>query len=177
MGKEVRGVLEESSLSGAGVGQYLASQRRLRDISLDELAELTKIPRRSLERLEAGSFDGTSDGFVRGFVRAVAASLGLDPDEAVMRLMDEPEELAPVARFGLPARKWLARGLALLGVGLGLAGLWLLISLWLEPSPPSLPADVILRRDPVRSLAADVEPEAAPESAPAPLRDTAPVAP
>ena len=103
MGKEVRGVLEESSLSGAGVGQYLASQRRLRDISLDELAELTKIPRRSLERLEAGSFDGTSDGFVRGFVRCVAASLGLDPDEAVMRLMDEPEELAPAARFGLPA--------------------------------------------------------------------------
>ncbi len=177
MGKEVRGVLEESSLSGAGIGQYLASQRRLRDISLDELAELTKIPRRSLVRLEAGSFDSASDGFVRGFVRAVAVSMGLDPDEAVMRLMDEPEELAPAARFGLPARKWLARGLALLGVGLGLAALWLLISLWLEPSPPSLPADVILRRDPVRSLAADVEPETAPESAPAPLRDTAPVAP
>ena len=74
----------------AGVGPYLAAQRRLRRISLDELAERTKIPRRNLERLEAGAFDAAPDGFSRGFVRSVAEALGLDPDEAVMHLMREP---------------------------------------------------------------------------------------
>jgi cytoskeletal protein RodZ len=72
------------------VGPYLAAQRRLRRISLDELADRTKIPRRNLERLEAGAFDVEPDGFSRGFVRSVAEALGLDPDEAVMHLMREP---------------------------------------------------------------------------------------
>jgi transcriptional regulator with XRE-family HTH domain len=74
----------------AGVGPYLAAQRRLRRISLDELADRTRIPRRNLERLEAGAFDVAPDGFSRGFVRSVAEALGLDPDEAVMHLMREP---------------------------------------------------------------------------------------
>ncbi|MBW2716886.1 MAG: helix-turn-helix domain-containing protein, partial [Deltaproteobacteria bacterium] len=35
------------------IGAYLARERRLRGISVGELAELTKIPTRSIERLEA----------------------------------------------------------------------------------------------------------------------------
>ena len=77
MGKEVQGVPEDPTLGS--VGRYLAGQRLLRGISLDDLAVLTKIPRRSLERLEAGAFDHVADGFSRGFVRAVADALGLDP--------------------------------------------------------------------------------------------------
>ncbi|MDH5565971.1 MAG: helix-turn-helix domain-containing protein, partial [Myxococcales bacterium] len=57
---------------GSAVGAYLAAQRRLRGISLDELAERTVIPRRNLERLESGAFDGNADGFTRGFVRTVS---------------------------------------------------------------------------------------------------------
>jgi transcriptional regulator with XRE-family HTH domain len=72
------------------VGQYLASQRKLRRISLEELSERTRIPRRNLERLESGAFDAAADGFARGFVRTVAEALGLDANEAVMRLSDEP---------------------------------------------------------------------------------------
>lgn len=169
MGKEIRGVPEASALTVTGVGHYLASQRRLRGISLDELAAVTKIPRRSLERLESGVFDSASDGFVRGFVRAVAASLGLDPDEAVMRLMDEPEEVAPAARFGAAARKWLGASLALACVLLVLAGLWFLVAGWFEPGEAAQSEDVILRRDPVRSLAR--------ESAMDPAGDTVPVTP
>ena len=162
MGKEVRGLPDAPSLSATGVGHYLASQRRLRGISLDELAGLTQIPKRSLERLESGIFDKASDGFVRGFVRAVAVSLGLDPDEAVMRLMAEPEEASPQAgslasAFGAGARRWLPGALALLAVLLVCAGLWFLVSDWLTGESADGASDVIMRRDPVRSLAGEAE--------------------
>ena len=174
MGKEVRGVLEAPSLA-AGVGHYLASQRRLRGISLDELAGLTKIPRRSLERLEAGIFDTASDGFVRGFVRAVALSLGLDPNEAVMRLMVEPVDVDPTSgslavRLRAGARKWLPGALALALAASVLTGLWFLVAAWSAGEPSSPPSDVILRRDPVRSLAGEAAP-------PPPPGDSAPAAP
>ena len=77
---------------GAGIGAYLERQRRLRGLSLEDLAALTRIPQRSLERLEAGHFDATPDGFARGFVRTVAQAIGLDPDETVNRMRPEPSE-------------------------------------------------------------------------------------
>ena len=49
MGNEVRGLPEDPTLGS--VGRYLRGQRLLRGISLDDLAVLTKLPRRSLERL------------------------------------------------------------------------------------------------------------------------------
>ena len=42
------------------MGQYLANQRRLRRITLEELAERTRIPRRNLERLESGALDSAA---------------------------------------------------------------------------------------------------------------------
>ncbi|HPG28255.1 MAG TPA: helix-turn-helix domain-containing protein, partial [Myxococcota bacterium] len=63
------------------IGEYLRRQRLLRGMSTEELAALTRIPLRSLERLESGHFDGETDGFVRGFVRTVATALGLDADD------------------------------------------------------------------------------------------------
>ena len=71
MGGQIRGIPEAPPLSGEArtgdesIGFYLARERRMRGISLDELADLTKIPRRSLERLEAGAFDHNPDGFAR----------------------------------------------------------------------------------------------------------------
>ena len=54
-----------SSAQGTGdeprrtsVGRYLASQREMRGITLEELAARTRIPGRNLERLESGSLDG-----------------------------------------------------------------------------------------------------------------------
>ena len=79
------GEAEDSERSS--LGHYLASQRRLRGISLEELAARTRIPGRNLERLESGVMDGDSDGLSRGLVRIVAHALGLDPDDAVMRLI------------------------------------------------------------------------------------------
>ena len=156
MGEEVRGVPEAPALEGAegSVGRYLASQRRLRNISLDELATLTKIPRRSLERLEAGLFDDMPDGFARGFVRTVAEALGLDSEEAVMRLMREPPEDAAEAgrRAPLEQKTMFARAAVLAGIVLLALALWKLVAAWLAPVEGPVTSDVILRHDPVRAL-------------------------
>ena len=133
------------------IGRYLASQRELRGISLDELASRTKIPRRNLERLESGAFDAQPDGFVRGFVRTVAEALGLDSQDAVMRMVSEPasgddERLWWRARMALLAAVLGGVLLLLLGLGLRLATRWVV-------EPAGGPPDHVYRRDAVRSLA------------------------
>jgi len=169
MGREIRGAPDSPPLnSGAdppregkeqgyefSIGAYLARERRLRGISVAELADLTKIPVRSIERMEAGAFDGKPDGFVRGFVRTVAVALGLDPEEAVMRMFGEPADSAETA--GASALQFDRRLLAIaallaLAVGLGLA-IWG----WASRAPFALAGDdtpkIVYRRDAVRALA------------------------
>ncbi len=165
MGQEIRGGPEAAALNGAepgdtSIGSYLARQRRLRGVSLDELANRTRIPRRSLERLEAGAFDGTPDGFARGFVRTVAGALGLDPDDAVNRLLREPreDEAVLVAKARFERRKLLIRlGLAaaalLAALALGRLSIWVF-------SGESESDPVVYRHDTLRGL------EAAPEAEP-----------
>ena len=157
MGQEVRGKPAAPALTDdpeRSIGAYLARQRELRGISLDELANLTRIPRRSLEWLESGVFDRAPDGFVRGFVRTVAAALGLDPDAAVMRLLSEPAADADARSKGptwaSPAARWAALGLA----GLLLVGALAWLAAGLRERPDATRADdVRLRRDPIRELA------------------------
>ena len=97
MGKAIGGLPEAAPLAAPAeaeesfaLGSWLTRQRELRGISREELSALTRLPMRSLERLESGAFDGQQDGFVRGFVRTVAVAIGLDPDDAVARLLAEP---------------------------------------------------------------------------------------
>jgi len=158
MGQEVRGSPEAAALSDAepgdgSIGSFLARQRRLRGISIDDLARLTRIPRRSLERLEAGAFDGTPDGFVRGFVRAVAEALGLDPDDAVNRLLREPrEDEALLAARARERRKRLALQLGLAVVALLVLVVvgWLAVGLFAGGSQDEDP--IVYRRDTLREL-------------------------
>jgi hypothetical protein len=162
MGKEIRGLSEDSALnSGAGddaggdssIGRYLARQRRLRGVSLDDLVELTRIPRRSLERLEGGAFDDQADGFARGFVRTVAEALGLDAEEAVMRLLGEPavgDEEFSVRRHSL--RRWAVATMLLLGGAAALAGVWTLAeNVGRETGAGA--DEIVYRHDAVRELA------------------------
>jgi cytoskeletal protein RodZ len=166
VGREVRGVPEAAALGGPpSIGEYLRGQRLLRGIGLDELAAVTRIPRRSIERLEAGDFDTQPDGFARGFVRAVATALGLDPDDAVSRMLVEPKAEARPESAGLPLGRLalLLAGAALLLLLVGVV--WLaLASRSDEPAEPTAPP--LMRRDAVRSLADDVVPEATPPPAP-----------
>jgi hypothetical protein len=169
MGREIRGVPDPPPLTGGAgplpegkardcefsIGAYLARERRLRGISVGELAELTKIPTRSIERMEAGAFDGNPDGFVRGFVRTIAVGLGLDPEEAVMRMLGEPADLAEAA--GASAL-WLDRRLlAIAALLVATVGLGLAIWGWASRAPSAPAGDdtpkVVYRRDAVRALA------------------------
>lgn len=155
---DVSGGLSESEFNetfeSRPIGEYLRRQRILRGMSAEELSSITRIPMRSLERLESGQFDGETDGFVRGFVRTVANALGLDAEDAVSRMLCEPvpgvwERQAP----GRSAKQ------AFVGVVLLLllvVSFFVLRSGWnLLLGAASTPASrqVVLWHDPVRALA------------------------
>jgi cytoskeleton protein RodZ len=65
-------------------GERLRREREMRGISINEIAESTKISRRHLESLETEDFDSLPGGiFNKGFVRAYARYLGIDEEQAV----------------------------------------------------------------------------------------------
>lgn len=68
-----------------GLGEFLRRERELRHISLDDVAERTKISRRYLEAIEEGRYDRLpGEAFVRGFIRSYAQSVGLDPEDTLL---------------------------------------------------------------------------------------------
>lgn len=78
--------------------EYLRASRARTTLSLDDIARETKIPRRSLERLETGRFEELpADVFVRGFLRSYARCVGIDGDEAIGRYSGCGLTPAPVA--------------------------------------------------------------------------------
>jgi len=143
------------------IGVYLARQRQLRGISLDDLAAATRIPRHSLERLESGAFEARPDGFARAFVRTVAVALGLEPDDTVNRMRPEP-----AGARGASSGIWRGPWLLVIG-GAALAVLAPLVWLnWIAAPRPAAaqvgPAsaaepDVLYRPDAVRRLAEELD--------------------
>src|SRR5215831_19387074 len=68
------------------LARWLRAGRAHRGMSLDDVARVTKIQPRILERLEAGKLEGLpAEVFVRGFVRSFARCVGLDEREALQR--------------------------------------------------------------------------------------------
>jgi len=65
-------------------GEELKRERELREISLREISESTKISLRYLEALEGNDFKSLPGGvFNRGFVRAYSQFIGIDPESTV----------------------------------------------------------------------------------------------
>ena len=78
-------------------GQWLRRQREMREISLRDIADRTKISRRYLEAMEADRFDLLpAPLFAKGFLREYARYVGLSPDDVVNHYLSvyNPEELA-----------------------------------------------------------------------------------
>ena len=145
--------MQSGRVQSQAIGGYLRWQRELREISVEELAALTRIPVRSIERLEAGFFDDQVDGFVKGFVRTVSQELGLDAEDTLSRMLSEPE---PEDRrlFNLKRR---FSGVLLGFAALSLVGVLLFVIQQLPTRQSRSSAEaheqVIFRRDPVRALA------------------------
>ncbi len=86
-------------------GEELRRERELRQISLREVAEATKVNIRYLEAMERNDFAHLPGGvFNRGFVRAYAQFIGVDPEAMVNAYILEeraqtepPTEAAPAA--------------------------------------------------------------------------------
>jgi cytoskeleton protein RodZ len=75
-------------------GQYLRRERELRNISLDEIAEVTKINRFLLQAIEEDKFDLLPGKlFIRGFLRAYCRYIGLDEEDVLLRFQAYWEEL------------------------------------------------------------------------------------
>lgn len=67
------------------IGTYLKKQRELRKISLEEIAQDTKIHLKILAALEMNDFSSVPGPvFARSFVRSYAKAIGLDVNEAML---------------------------------------------------------------------------------------------
>src|SRR3954471_16054871 len=68
------------------LAMWLRAGRAQRKLTLDDVARVTKIQTRILEKIEAGNLEGLpAEVFVRGFVKSFARCVGLDESEAVER--------------------------------------------------------------------------------------------
>jgi cytoskeleton protein RodZ len=62
------------------VGEALAEARSRVGLSVDQLSERTRIRKAVIRSIESDDFDACGgDLFVRGYVRALAGAVGLDP--------------------------------------------------------------------------------------------------
>ena len=74
--------------TAAGAGTFLSTARLRAGISLNDLASRTRIPRSTLEALEAEDWKSLpAMVYVRGFIRSYARELGMEPS-LPLRLLD-----------------------------------------------------------------------------------------
>jgi len=100
-------------VDSGSVGGRLKDARVARGLSLEDIAHTTKVPRSMLQHLEADAFQRMpAPVFVRGFIRAYAKAVGVDPNPIVrafeQRTAGGPTALAAAAQspaHGGPARR------------------------------------------------------------------------
>ena len=88
----------------SSLGSYLKRERELRQISVAELAQTTRIPVRILHQLETDEIASLpADVFVRGFLRAYARALSMDEEHVLARYAGrqtpEPPPALPAAAY------------------------------------------------------------------------------
>lgn len=127
----------EGDTESVPFGSWLRQQRELREITLREISDATKISLRYLEALEDERFDLLpAPVFAKGFLRQYARYVGIDPEEVVNFFSDarrqqaEEQEDALAGLMGEPPRRSrsnLLYGLLVLLVVAALVGLvwWL----------------------------------------------------
>ena len=135
------------AVSGS-IGSRLRSEREVRGMSLEEISRATRIPLPSLERLEGDRFDDLpGEVFVRGFLKAYARAVGVDPDDVLAQYSSARRVpyVAPVPVSQVAPRRGTRR------VGVAVAFVLLLVlctmalSFVLKPRGRDLPTEVSAR--------------------------------
>ena len=130
----------------ASLGSYLREGREAAGITIEEMAQRTRIPRVSIEALEEERFEDLPQTvFVKGFVRACCAESGLDPEPALARLISQAEAekenapLLPVERerslYLSPVSLDVQKGLRISHVLLVLVAVAILVAAYLLAAP------------------------------------------
>jgi cytoskeleton protein RodZ len=79
-------------------GEALRCERQRRSVSLEDIAQTTKVTVRSLQALESDAFDQLPGGILsKGIVRSYVRFLGLDEGEWVDRFLDASGQKDPPA--------------------------------------------------------------------------------
>jgi len=136
-----KGTTEPPALS---FGEELRRERVVREISLEEISSATKISLRLLQALEEGDLRRLpAPTFTRGFIRAYAGHLGIDPEEKVNAYLADlagappdgpgPKKPRPRSRF------WRSRRATAGTIVGGVTGLLLLLGLIANPERRPLP--------------------------------------
>ena len=131
---------------GETVGQRLRAAREAKKMTLESIAETTRIPVRHIASLENGDW-GTlpAPAYCVGFAKNIATVVGLDRDQIGMDLREEmggtrqvyaPAEVYEAADPKRTMPKWLIIG-AIAGVILVLAALTLMRNRDLTPAEPA----------------------------------------
>lgn len=135
------------------LGSYLKRERELRQISVAEVAQTTRIPMRIIAQLENDELEALpADIFVRGYLRAYARALSLEEGEVLARHQrkPEPERPAPLPAMYTPEpgrRFGIALALVILLILFTLA-----LSIVLRPRHRDAPIELSLRAVPCLRL-------------------------
>ena len=134
----------EAASVGGTVGQRLKRGREAKGWSVADLAQRLKRPLRQIDALEADNFAPLPNAtHLRGFVRAYAGAVGLNPDSIAMLLPGRegaaPKELSPGPRLNAPFPQPGAAAVADRGWLVGALAILLLVSgygayAWFSPS-------------------------------------------
>lgn len=111
-------------VQGESFGAFLIRERELRGISLDQIADETRILATNLMALEQDDRARLPERvFVLGYIRAYARAIGIDPNDAVLRYDEylQGREPPPAMVLQLPHRKSRAGHIALAAALLALA--------------------------------------------------------
>jgi cytoskeleton protein RodZ len=113
-----------TGMASIGIGERLRSARQALGLSLEEIESVTHIRRGYLEALEREAFDVLpGPAYIRGFLRAYAACLGLPPEDVLDRYPaitpgEVPHRESPVEVRITPALRMSPVRRAVMGVGL-----------------------------------------------------------
>ncbi len=137
---------------GESFGAFLIRERELRGISLDQIADETRILVANLRALEEDDRSRLPERvFVLGYIRAYAKAIGIDPNEAVLRYDEYLQGREPPAvamALQLPCRERRAsRGIALAAALLLALAIAVIACLWMALGTPGATAGALPTQD------------------------------